>query len=181
MIPVHQFVRGLNEIILNIPGGKMVVMMIVMMVVTMVVIMMMMVVVIMTLMATIMVRIKMPIVRCRKSAVCLWRESVEWIGQESSGGGCFCFCFCSAFGFVLSLRMSVIQATAQTALLIMPTPCPSCPPALPHGHMWLDILTSSFVLITRTRAESKKETALSLEKPSESPTYCSLVQLSTQT
>ena len=45
---------GLNEIILNILGGKMVVMMIVMMVV----IMMIMVVVIMTLMAIIMVRIK---------------------------------------------------------------------------------------------------------------------------
>ena len=92
------------------------------------------------------------------------RESVEWIGQESSGEGCVCSCFCSTFGFVLSLRISFIQATAQTALLIMPTPCPSCPPALPHGHMWLDILTSSFVLITRTRAESKEETALSLYK-----------------
>ena len=108
-------------------------------------------------------------------------ESVEWIGRESSGGGCLCSCFCSTFDFVLSLRMSFIQATAQTALLIMPTPCPSCPPALPRGHMWLDILTSSFVLITRTRAESKEQTAVSLEKPSESPTYCSLVQLSTQT
>jgi len=48
---------GLNEIILNITGGKMVVMM-VMMVMTTVVIMMIMVVVIMTLMAIIMVTIQ---------------------------------------------------------------------------------------------------------------------------